>query len=145
MIGFDTLFLSSTDTTIGFLSRSPAILDRAKKRLPGKKYILALPSLSELKRRTRVPLSQRRRVRRARRLTFVLPDGRSYRIIRDPLHLLLLERTGPIYTTSANLSSEAYDPAYALSVADIVVEPLRERHPPSRILRFGKRRVKKLR
>jgi tRNA A37 threonylcarbamoyladenosine synthetase subunit TsaC/SUA5/YrdC len=141
----DTLFLSATDTTIGFLSRDTVRLDRAKRRPPSKHYIRVYPSLSRLGETLRVPILHRRRVRRSSKTTFIHPHGVSFRIVRDPRHLLLLDRLGWAYSSSANLSGAPFDEAYARSVADVVVEPLGKPGTPSRIYRMGKSGLRKIR
>jgi len=139
------LILSDTDTTVGFLSQDAAKLDRAKRRPADKPYITVYPSFAAFSGAGRVPRSRRRLVRRSRRRSFILPNGRSFRIVFDPRHLLLLRRMGWAYSSSANLSGRPYDEAYARSVADIVVEPLGSPKAPSTILALGKRRVRKIR
>ncbi len=139
------LFLTDTDTTVGFLSRDPELLDRAKRRHGEKHYITALPSLRSLRDRARVPRPYRRRLRRSRKESYILPSGHSYRIVRDPRHLLLLKRLEWAYTSSANLSGAAYDEEYARRVADVVVEPLGAPRTPSRIYRLGHRKLRRIR
>ena len=139
------LFLSDTDTTVGFISQDARRIDRAKKRPAAKHYITALSSLKSLTIRTRIPRAHRRRLRRSRRESYILPSGRSYRIIRDARHLLLLKRLEWAYTSSANLSEAPYDEAYARRVADVVVEPLEPPRTPSRIYRLGRQKMKRLR
>ena len=141
----DLLFLTATDTTVGFVSRSSRRLDRAKRRPPSKHYIRVYPSLTAVVRNHRVPAAHRRRVRLSNRKSFILPDGFSFRIIRDSRHLLLIRRLGWAYSSSANLSGAPYDESYARTAADIVVEPLGTPASPSRILRLGKRRLRKIR
>ena len=139
------LFLTDTDTTVGFLSRDPEPLDRAKRRHGKKHYITALPSLRSLRDRARVPRPYRLRLRRSRKESYILPSGRSYRIVRDSRHLLLLKRLGWAYTSSANLSGAAYDEEYARRMADVVVEPLGAPRAPSRIYRLGRRKLRRIR
>ncbi len=140
------LFLTATDTITGFVSKDKAKLDRAKKRASDKNYITALPSLSALKKRTRVPDMHKNLIRRSRRCTFIMPDKRSWRIIRDKIHLLLIERLGWSYTTSANLSGEEFDGSFAKNVADITIYPLESpASSPSKIYRLGKKTLKRIR
>ncbi|WP_457607832.1 Sua5 YciO YrdC YwlC family protein [Nitratifractor sp.] len=145
MIAPETLFLTATDTTIGFLCQNAERLDRAKGRPSGKPYITALPSLRALRSRTRIPKAHRRRVRRAKRQSFIFPDGRSYRVVRESRHLLLLRRLGWAYSSSANPAGAPYAPHFAYEAADIVVEPLGTPGAPSEILRLGKKRIRKIR
>ena len=140
------VYLTATDTTIGFVSRDAGRLDRIKARPAGKHYIIALPSLAALKARTRIPPIHANRIRRAQRTSFILPDGRSWRIIHDPVHRRLIRDLGWAYTTSANRSGEPFDEQWARKQADAVIEPLVQRSAqPSHILHLGCQTVKKIR
>ena len=141
----EAVFLAATDTTIGFLSQSTTKLDSIKKRPSHKKYIRAVDSLATLRTLTRVPKAHKRRVRRAKRTTFILPTGESFRVVDDATHLLLLRRLRWAYTTSANESGKDYDEAFAKDAADIIVAPLQAKHAPSTIYRLGKERIRKVR
>ena len=145
MIGPETVFLCATDTTIGFLSQSRTSLDRIKNRPDGKPYITVLPSLHALQVRLRTPKRYHRRIRRSKRVSFIFPQGESYRIVWEPRHLLLLDRLGWAHSTSANPAGKPYDETFALDAADVVVEPLKSGRSPSRILQLGKRRIRRLR
>ncbi len=139
------VFLTQTDTTIGFVSQNADKLTQIKQRPPHKHYIKALPSLQILKSFTRIPDNHKNRVRRAKRTTFIMPNGDSYRVVKDRHHLLLLNRLGWAYTTSANLSSEAYDEEFAKKSADIVITPLRQKRSASNIYKLGKTTFKRIR
>ena len=143
----NNVYVTQTDTTIGFISQSADRLDEIKGRSPSKHYIRALPSLGRLKAFTRVPQSHKNRVRRARRSTFIFPDGHSYRVVAEGCHHRLIERLGWAYTTSANRSGEAYHSEFAESVADIIVGfPAGERgDEASRIYRVGNATIKRIR
>ena len=141
----EKVFLTATDTTIGFVSQNARRLTEIKARPPHKHYIKAVNSLLTLKHFTRIPAAHRKTVRRARNTTFVTPDGRSYRVIRDPHHLQLLDRLTWAYTTSANRSGESYNEAFAIASADVVVAPLIERNHPSKIIKLGKFKCKRIR
>jgi len=136
------VFLTSTDTAIGFISQSQDALDKAKQRLEGKKYILALPSLKYIKKR--VPKKHRNLVRRAKKTTFILSEDYSFRVIQDKHHKLLIGRLGWAYTTSANRSGEEFDLDYAIENSDIIVYNLRE-NSPSTILKLGIKKFKRVR
>lgn len=141
----DKVFLTQTDTTIGFVSQNAKKLTHIKQRPPHKHYIKALPSLSMLKSFARVPANHKNRVRRAKKTTFIMPNGFSYRVVNDTHHLLLLNRLGWAYTTSANLSSEAYDEDFAIKNADIVITPLKQTCSASIIYKLGKFTFKRMR
>ena len=141
----DKVFLTQTDTTIGFVSQNADRLDLLKKRLPNKHYIKAVNSLHTLQTFTRVPQHHKKRVRRAKKTTFIMPSGKSYRVIYDKHHLLLLDRLKWAYTTSANLSGEVYDESFARQAADIVVEPLKQTKSASKIYKLGNYSLKRIR
>ena len=74
-----------------------------------------------------------------------MPNGLSYRVVRDAHHLLLLNRLTWAYTTSANLSNINYDEDFARKAADIVIEPLHQTQQASRIFKLGKTTLKRIR
>ena len=137
------LFLTKTDTTVGFISKSKKALDIAKNRPRDKKYIQALPSLKTLKKR--VPNIHKKRVRRSAKTTFIIDKNYSFRIIKDKNHNLLLKRLKRAYTTSANESYKDYSYSYARKKADIIVYPISSIFRPSQILKLGKIKLKKIR
>jgi len=141
------VFLTQTDTIIGFISQDADKLTAIKRRPPHKHYIKAVNTLQTLKTFTRVPTLHKNRVRRAKKTTFIMPNGLSYRIIRDKHHLHLLNRLKWAYTTSANLSNEAYNETYAKKAADIIVLPLKvkETQQSSNIFQLGKYTLKRIR
>ena len=141
----DLVFLTQTDTTIGFISQNAEKLTQIKQRPPYKHYIKALPSLKALISFTRVPDIHKNRVRRAKKTTFIMQNGLSYRVVKDKHHLLLLRRLGWAYTTSANLSNEAYDEDFARESTDIVITPLKHKSSASNIYKLGKTTLKRIR
>jgi len=141
----DKVFLTQTDTTIGFVSQNAGRLTAIKQRPPHKHYIKAVNSLQTLKNFTRVPSSHKNKVRRANKTTFIMPNGHSYRVVQNKHHLLLLNRLNWAYTTSANLSSEAYDESFAKKSADIVITPLKQKSSASDIYKLGKTSLKRIR
>ncbi len=141
----DKVFLTQTDTSIGFVSQNAQKLDEIKKRPSHKYYIKAVNSLATLQTFTRVPSMHKNRVRRSTKTTFILPNGQSYRLIYDKHHLLLLDRLKWAYTTSANLSSHDYDERFAKKSADIIITPLHQKTEASTIYKIGKNKIKRIR
>jgi len=117
----NNLFLTQTDTTIGFVSQDTSKIDQAKRRLPNKHYIRVVDSLKTLQQFTRVPQQHKNRVRRARRTTFIMPNGLSFRVVKETEHNLLLNRVKWLYSSSANLSGAEYDEGYAKANAEVIV------------------------
>ncbi len=139
------VFLTQTDTTIGFVSQNADKLTEIKQRPPHKYYIKAVNSLQTLQTFTRVPNKHKNRVRRAKKTTFVMPNMHSYRVVQDKHHLLLLDRLKWAYTTSANLSNNAYNDTFAKEMADIIIAPLNTRKKASHIYKLGKHSLKRIR
>jgi tRNA A37 threonylcarbamoyladenosine synthetase subunit TsaC/SUA5/YrdC len=139
-------FLTQTDTTIGFISQSALQLNAIKKRPPNKHYIKAIDTLHRLKTFTRVPHTSKNRVRRAKKTTFILPHGDSYRVIQDKHHKQLLKRLKWAYSTSANLSGHTYEENFAKEHVDIIVTPLQNRETnASHIYKLGKKKIQRIR
>ncbi len=142
----NNVYLCATDTVVGFVSQNKQKLDQIKSRSPHKHYITALPSLKSLKKRIRVPQTHKNRIRRARRTTFVMPNGKSYRIIRDDKHRNLIKKLGWAYTTSANQTGQEYDEEWARKQADVIIEPLEDKtKKASKIYKLGKIVIEKIR
>ena len=141
----DQVFLTQTDTSIGFVSQNADKLTAIKQRPPHKHYIKAVNSLETLQSFARVPAKHKKSVRRAKKTTFIMPNGNSYRVIQDRHHLLLLERLKWAFTTSANLSGKSYDETFAREKADVVIEPLLKNKQASAIYKLGKTRKQRIR
>ncbi len=141
------VYLAQTDTTVGFLSQDGARLAAIKGRPPSKPFLIAVASLAQLQAFARVPASHRRRVRRARRTTFVYPNGKALRYVGEGEHQRFLRKFGWMYSTSANPSGKSFDESWARKSADIVVEDRRGFYEgrPSRIVKLGKAKMRKLR
>ena len=140
------LYLTQTDTTIGFVSQDASQIDRAKKRLPNKHYICVVNSLKTLKTFTRVPEKYKNRVRRSKRTTFIMPNGLSFRLVKGTEHNLLLDRISWAYSSSANLSGAGYDNVYAKKMTEIIVtSPNAKGGQASKIYRLSQNRIKGVR
>ena len=139
------VFLTKTDTTIGFVSQNAKKLTAIKQRPPHKYYIKAVNSLETFQAFTRIPTQHKNRVRRSKKTTFIMPNTHSYRVIQDKHHLLLLNRLQWAYTTSANLSNETYNETFAREVVDVIIEPLYDTMQSSNIYKLGKETLKRIR
>jgi len=141
-----SLYLTPTDTTIGFVSQDSSKIDIAKKRPPNKCYIRVVNSLKTLKTFIRVPQKYKNRIRRSKRTTFIMPSGDSFRVVKQSKHNLLLDRLKVFYSSSANLSGEEYNREYALQQAEVVVcEPYSQDNKASKIYRLGVKRIRTIR
>lgn len=140
------LYLTQTDTTIGFVSQDASKIDKAKKRLPHKHYIQVVNSLETLKTFTRVPNIHKNRLRRSEQTTFIMPHGLSFRVVKDTKHNMLLDRVKWLYSSSANLSGAEYDESYAKDNAEVLVTfPIQKQGSASKIYLLGQRNIKSIR
>ncbi len=140
------LYLTKTDTTIGFVSQESLKIDIAKKRLPNKHYIRVVNSEKSLKSFTRVPTKYKNSVRRSKKTTFIMPNGNSFRIVKNSKHNLLLDRIKWSFSSSANLSGEEYNEYYAKQVAEVIIyEPNTIDSNASKIYKLGIKKIKKIR
>ncbi len=141
------VYLIQTDTTVGFASKSSEALDRIKGRPSGKPYLKTVASLKRLVRECRVPKALRKKVRRAKRTTFVYPDGIARRLVSEGVYADFLDRQGWSLSTSANRSGHGFEQEWAEGVCDVVVytpDGLTEQAASS-IIKMGKTKVTQLR
>lgn len=141
------IYLCQTDTTVGFLSQNAEALSHIKKRPEGKPFLKVLPSFESLSKETRIPKAHRKFIRNSDKTTFAFPGTQAYRVIRDRHHQNLIRRFGWMHSTSANPSGQEYDPDFAKEKADVIIEDSRGlfEGTPSRIIRLGKSKKRKLR
>ncbi|GAX86847.1 conserved hypothetical protein [Lebetimonas natsushimae] len=141
------IYLTQTDTTVGFLSQSKEKLNKIKNRSLNQPVLIEIDSLNTLKRFTRVPNKFKNKVRRSRKTTFIYPNKKSFRVIKDEMHLEFLRKFNWMYSTSANMSGQKFDEKWAKEKADIIVEDKRGLFEgrASKIYRLGKNKIKKIR
>lgn len=147
----NTLFLTQTDTTAGFLSTSKSRICEAKNRSSKQEILMEASAFSHIKQFSRIPRILQKRLRRAKKTTFIFPNNRSFRVVGDlepyRAHYRFLSRFGALYSSSANESGKKFDYDFAFSRASVVVFDTREicACAPSRIFRVRKNRLKRLR
>ena len=140
------LYLTQTDTTIGFVSQDTSKIDKAKKRLPNKHYICVVNSLKTLQTFTRIPTKYKNRIRRSKQTTFIMPNGLSFRVARESRHNLLLDRVKWLYSSSANLSGAVYNEAYAKEMTEVIVGfPNQAQGEASKVYRLSHTNLKVIR
>jgi tRNA A37 threonylcarbamoyladenosine synthetase subunit TsaC/SUA5/YrdC len=138
------IYLAQTDTTAGLLSYDFAALNRIKGREESQPCILTAASWRDLG-RPRVPNAHKNRVRRAKKTTFLLPNGLSFRIVQAHPHAAFLRQMGAMYSTSANPTGKPFDPSFAISQADVVVDEELHEGASSNIIKLSRTKAKKLR
>ena len=142
----EPVILAQTDTTVGFLSKNAQRLQEIKKRDDAKPFLKVYPRFSALQADIRIPAIHKRRVRHARKTTFVVKN-QAFRFVDEPHHSRLLERYGWLYSTSANESGKNYDETFCKSVSNLIVEDERglRQQSASKIYRLTSARLKQLR
>ncbi len=143
----EKIYLTQTDTTVGFLSQNKKRLNELKNRPLNKPVLRELDSLKTLKKFVRVPKKFKKRVRRAKKTTFIYPNSESFRVVKDKNHLEFLKKFSWMYSTSANLHAKKFDEKWAKSVADVVVENKNGlfEGEASKIYKISKSKIKKIR
>lgn len=141
------VYLAQSDTTAGLLSINAKRLGELKGRAAGKPLLLSVASLDILKKFARVPVKFRNRVRKARRTSFVYPNGRGIRVVKDRRHRRFLDCFGALYSTSANRSGENFSLEFAKGACDVIVYDGVEigEGNPSKIWYLGRERCRKIR
>lgn len=143
----DKVFLIQTDTTVGFLSQNSLRLACIKERESTKPFVQVTHSFKVLKKIARVPHSHKRSVRRAKSTTFVYPNNKAVRVVKDERHTRFIKPFEWFYSTSANERSLGYAQDFAFSNSDIIVEDKRGLHEgvSSKIYRLGRSKIQRLR
>ena len=142
-----SVLLAQTDTTVGFLSTDAKSLEEVKSRPSSKQFLKVYPSFKEFKNDgNRVPQRFKNLVRRAKKTTFII-KGRASRVVKDPLHLKLLQKYSWLYSTSANKSGCSFDKDFCIRKSDIIIEDHRgfKEDTPSALYMVGNAKIRRLR
>lgn len=116
------VYLVQTDTTVGFSSSNDEKLSVVKQRPKSKKILHTVDSFKTLQENTRIPKKYRKKVRKAKKTTFIYPNEKSFRVIpkRDKFYSFI-SKFASLYSTSANLTSKNFEIDFALKNCDIIV------------------------
>lgn len=140
------LYLSQSDTTAGFLSLEEKEINSAKER-GRKKVLLEVDSLHTLKNFVRVPQKHKNRVRRAKKSTFIYPNLKACRVVKDEWHLRFLHSFKWMYSSSANPSGEGFCLDFAMQKAQVIIQDKRGifESLPSKIYKLSQTQIKRIR
>lgn len=141
----NAVILAQTDTTIGLLSKDSRIINQKKGANLNKPLLKEIAKLDSIPHRT--PTSMRNMIRRAKKTSFILPNGSSFRVIKNNLHNDFLQGFKWLYSSSANPTNGDFSMEFAESVSDIIVLDKRGifATKSSMILKIGHNRIKKIR
>jgi len=116
------LYLTQTDTTVGFLSQNDKKLCSAKQRDSNQKILQVVDSFRTLKSFIRVPHNHKKFIRRAKTTTIIYPNTTAFRVVSShSKHQNFLQKFKVIYSTSANKTKNNFDLKYASEQSDILV------------------------
>jgi len=144
----DEVYLAQTDTTVGFLSLSKDKLNRIKNRPKNKNFLITTTTFKDLNKLVRVPKKYKKLVRRSKKTTFVYPNNKAVRVVKESkLHEKFVKKFDYIYSTSANKSFQPFSYDFAFEKADIVVFDKRgfDEKTPSKLIKISKKFKKRLR
>lgn len=141
----DLIYLVQTDTTVGLLSQDREKLNRVKKRGINQKVLREVESLKTLQDFSRVPKRFRRRVRRAKKTTFIIKEE-AFRVVSGE-HLNFLRKFKWMFSTSANETGKSFEKEWAIQKADVIVIDKRGlfEGEASTILKVNNSKLKKIR
>ncbi|MBE3022973.1 Sua5 YciO YrdC YwlC family protein [Campylobacter sp. RM13119] len=139
------IYLAQTDTTAGFLSKDYRELNRVKERKLDQPCLIATAKFATLQNLTRVPNKFKNMVRRSKKTTFLYPNLKAIRVVKDGEHAKFLDMHSWLYSTSANRHGENFDEIWARNVADIVVDERFYQTKGSKIYKISKTNIKRIR
>ena len=144
---YKIVFLTQSDTTVGFLSQNSQKLADLKNRKPNKEFLRVIDSFSTLKSFVRVPKKFKKVIRNSKKTTFIYPNKKAFRVIFDKTHREFIKKFKWFYSTSANESGKRFELNFAIKNCDIIIYDKRgfSEQNPSKIIKLSKNRQKRLR
>ena len=147
----NAVFLAQSDTTAGFLSANQARIIEVKNSQKNKAILRESCDLAHIKALSRIPRILQRRIRFAKKTTFIFDNHLSFRVVGESylcgescessesrelrelrlcgesresnpnLHHAFLKRFGTLFSSSANQKGKKFERNFALNCADIIV------------------------
>jgi tRNA A37 threonylcarbamoyladenosine synthetase subunit TsaC/SUA5/YrdC len=142
------VYLTQTDTTVGFLCNDDKKLSGIKKRPISQKILQVVDSFSTLKQKVRVPNKFKKSIRRSKKTTFIYPNGDSFRVVHPSCaHHDFIKKFKCMYSTSANLTQHHFEKSFAFKQANIIVEDHQGLYETqsSRMIKLSRTQQKKIR
>jgi len=88
------IYLAQTDTTAGFLSKDYKEINHAKMRSEGKPCLITTAKFSVLRELARAPKKYKNFIRRSRKTTFLYPNLKAIRVVKECEHERFLSKFG---------------------------------------------------
>ncbi len=142
-----TVYLTQTDTTVGFVSQDNISLSLAKQRNINQPSIICVSSHQKQKKLARVPKKFRKKVRRTKQTTFLYSNKKAIRVVKSGEHHAFLKKFFFQYSSSANKNNANFKLDYAKKHSDVWIETFSgyKEQRASSILKLGKNKIHKLR
>ena len=116
------IYLTQTDTTVGFLSSDDKKLANTKRRDSNQKTLQVVNSFKTLKNFTRIPKTHRKFIRKSVKTTFIYPNKMAFRVTdKGSSHFPFINKCKVMYSTSANITKQNFDNDFAFNNSDIIV------------------------
>lgn len=140
------LYLAQSDTTAGFLSQKQSEINLAKGR-EAKKVLLEVESLATLKEFVRIPQKHKNLIRRSKKTTFIYPNAKACRVVKESLHLRFLKPFKWMYSSSANPTQKSFNLDFATQKANVIITDKRGLYEssPSKIFKINQNQIKRIR
>lgn len=142
------IYLTQTDTTVGFLSSNDKKLSAIKQRDSKQRILQVVNNYKSLIKQVRVPKKHKKFIRRANRTTIIYPNKLAFRVVStNSYHQNFLQKFKIMYSTSANKTKNNFNQEYAINNSDIIVysqENFMEKKASS-IYKINKQKIKKIR
>ena len=142
------IYLTQTDTTVGFLSNNDKKLSGAKQRDSKQKTLQVVSNFKTLNKLVRVPKKFKKIIRRAKKSTIIYPNKMAFRVVsKNAAHQNFLKKFDLMFSTSANKTKNNFNEEFAIQNSDIVIynkENFVEKKASS-IYKINKQKIKKIR
>ena len=143
----DSVVLTQTDTTVGFLSQDSDRLYDIKSRENTKPFLKVYDSFKTLSKHShRIPDSKKNLVRRSKKTTFIVKN-RAFRVAKSHLDSQVLRDLKWCFSTSANKSKESFSREFCEQKADIIIEDKNSlfEDSSSKLIKINERTKRRLR
>ncbi|MFT5660641.1 MAG: tRNA A37 threonylcarbamoyladenosine synthetase subunit TsaC/SUA5/YrdC [Sulfurimonas sp.] len=117
----ESIILTQTDTTVGFISQNSTKLSQIKSRDASKQFIKVYPNLKMFSKSNRVPTSKKSLFRKSKKTTFIIKN-KALRISPVKLQSQILRNSTWNYSTSANESGKGFVYTFCQDKADIIIQ-----------------------
>ena len=117
----NSVVLTQTDTTVGFLSQNEKKLYEIKSRKTTKPFITVYSDFKTFASLNRVPEKNKKLVRRSKKTTFIVKN-RAFRVAKNSLNSQIIRDVKWSYSTSANESGKKFSREFCEYKADIIIE-----------------------